>query len=252
MAPEAAIVAGGAAVGVLFGLFGVGGSSFATPVLSLLGVPPLLAVASPLPATMPSAISGAVRYVRRGELDWRVAWLSIAGGTPGTVVGALLSRRIGGHALLVASGAVVAVVGVRVLRPVSCATRAEGARRRSNAGLVAAAAAAVGLLTGLLANGGGFLLVPLYLLVLGLPMRTSSGTSLAVIAALSLPTFVTHWALGHIDWRVASGFAAGSIPTAYMGAGLAQKVRGDRLRVAFGWLLLTFAAGFLIRQLAPV
>jgi uncharacterized membrane protein YfcA len=249
MAPEGALVAGGASVGVLFGLFGVGGSSFATPVLWLLGVPPLLAVASPLPATMPSAISGAISYVRRGEMDWRVVRLSVAGGVPATVAGALLSRLIDGRALLVASGVVLAVTGIRVLRPGSPETHAAGSRRRRNGRLVAGAAAGVGLFTGLLANGGGFLLVPLYLLVLGLPMRTSSGTSLAVIAALSLPTFVTHLALGHIDWRVAVGFAAGSIPAAYLGGRLAHRIRSDRLRIAFGWLLLGFAVYFVIRQL---
>jgi hypothetical protein len=243
------VVAGGVAVGVHFGLFGVGGSSFATPVLALLGVPPLLAVASPLPATMPSAISGAVSYVRRGEMDWRVAGLSIAGGVPATVLGALLSPLVGGQALLVASGGVLAVVGIRVLRPSSADAIGDGRRRRRNGWLVAGAAAGVGLFTGLLANGGGFLLVPLYLLVLGLPMRTSSGTSLAVIAALSVPTFIAHWSLGHIDWHVAVGFAAGSIPAAYLGGLLAHRIRGDRLRTAFGWLLVVFAAFFVVRQL---
>lgn len=249
MPPEPAIAAGGALVGMLFGLFGVGGSSFATPVLALLGVPPLLAVASPLPATMPSAVSAAISYVRRGELDWRVAALSVAGGLPGTMAGALLSRAVTGRALLVASGAVLAVIGIRVLRPVTARTSAAGDRRRARSGLIVGAAAGVGLFTGLLANGGGFLLVPLYLLVLGLPMRTSSGTSLAVIAALSVPTAVSHWALGNIDWGVALAFAAGSIPAAYLGGRIARRLRGERLRTAFGWLLVLFAGYFVVAQL---
>jgi hypothetical protein len=249
MPAEGVIAAGGAAVGMLFGLFGVGGSSFATPVLALLGVPPLLAVASPLPATLPSAVSAAINYVRRGELDWRVAGLSIAGGLPATIVGAILSRAVKGQALLVASGVVLAVVGVRVLRPVSLKLNLGAQKRHGRNWLVVAAAAGVGLFTGLLANGGGFLLVPLYLLVLGLPMRTSSGTSLAVIAALSIPTALSHWALGNIDWGVAVAFAAGSIPTAYLGGRLARRLEGERLRVAFGWLLVGFAAYFVVRQL---
>jgi uncharacterized membrane protein YfcA len=248
MTSELAVLGGGVGVGILFGLFGVGGSSFATPVLSLLGVPPLLAVASALPATLPSALSGAVSYLRRGEMDWRVAWLSVAGGLPATVVGASLSRVIGGHWLLVGSGVVLGVVGLRVLRPIAPKTLKEAARRRSHAGLIVGGAACVGLFTGLLANGGGFLLVPLYLILLGMPMRSSSGTSLAVIAALSIPTLIMHSVLGNIDWTVAGGFAIGSIPAAYAGGRLAKRFEGDWLRIAFGSLLVVFAAYFVVRQ----
>jgi uncharacterized membrane protein YfcA len=250
MPAELAVLAAGVGVGTLFGLFGVGGSSFATPVLALLGVPPLFAVASALPATLPSAISGALAYVRRGDLNWRVAWLSIAGGVPATVAGALLSRVVSGHWLLIASGAALGVVGLRVLRPIAAKAAAQGARRQARIGVIVAGAAGVGLFTGLLANGGGFLLVPLYLLVLGMPMRLSSGTSLAVIAALSVPTLVTHWALGNIDWSVAAAFAVGSIPAAYVGGRLAMHFDGERLRVAFGALLVAFAIYFLVRQVA--
>jgi uncharacterized membrane protein YfcA len=248
MPADPVLIAGGAVVGILFGLFGVGGSSFATPILALLGVPPLLAVASPLPATLPSAISGAINYIRRGDMDWRVARLSVAGGLPGTVLGAVLSRFVGGRALLVASGITLAIVGLRVLRPVPDERRSlqDG---RSDGWMVVAAAGGVGVFTGLLANGGGFLLVPLYLLILGLPMRTSAGTSLVVIAALTVPTFLSHLALGNIAWRVAIAFAAGSIPAAFLGARMAQRVSSDRLRVAFGWLLVAFAAYFVGTQL---
>jgi uncharacterized membrane protein YfcA len=248
MPPEVAVAAGGAVVGVLFGLFGVGGSSFATPILALLGVPPLLAVASPLPATLPSAISGAVNYVRNGDMDWRIAWLSVVGGLPGTVAGAMLSRLVTGRALLVASGVALGAVGVRILRSGTGAHRTAPERRRGRSWLVMGAAAGVGLFTGLLANGGGFLLVPLYLLVLGLPMRTSTGTSLVVIAALTVPTLMAHWALGNIDWQVAVAFTAGSIPAANVGGRLAQRVDADRLRAVLGWLLVGFATYFVIRQ----
>jgi len=248
MAADLAVLAAGAGVGTLFGLFGVGGSSFATPVLALLGVPPLFAVASALPATVPSAMTGAIAYVRRGDLNWRVAWLSIAGGVPAAIAGGLLSRAVGGHWLLVASGAVLGIVGFRVLRPIAATTTTEGAKRQAQAGIIVASAAGVGLLTGLLANGGGFLLVPLYLLVLGMPMRLSSGTSLVVIAALSVPTLVTHWALGNIDWSVAAAFAVGCIPAAYVGGRLAVRFDGERLRIAFGALLVAFALYFLARQ----
>jgi len=100
-----------------------------------------------------------------------------------------------------------------------------------------------------LANGGGFLLVPLFVLVLGLTMPESAGTSLVVIAVLSIPTLVTHWALGHIDWVVAGAFAAGAIPGAVAGSRLVSHLPADRLRKGFGVLLIGFAGYFVAHQI---
>jgi uncharacterized protein len=244
MASWPLIVVSGVAIGLLMGLFGVGGSSVATPVLSLLGVPGLMAVASPLPATIPAAVVGAVPYVKEGEARPRAAAWSLVGGIPATIVGALLSRLVGGAALLVASGVVLMVVGFRVIQPIPQAVRDSGGRRRQNRPFLVAATAGVGLFTGLLANGGGFLLVPLYLLVFGLRMRQAVGTSLVVIAALSGPTLATHWVLGHIDWAVATPFAAGLLPGSAAGSRLAHRVEGPTLRRAFGWFLIVSGAFF--------
>ena len=236
----------GLLVGVLFGLFGVGGSSFATPALGLLGVPGLIAVAAPLPATIPAAMVGMIAYVRRHEVEWSVARWSIYGGVPATVVGALLSKYVGGQSLLIASGVVLGAVGVRILLPLPEGRLAGIARRRP--GLVIPVAAAIGLFTGLLANGGGFLLVPLFVMVLGLTMPESAGTSLVVIAALSVPTLATHWSLGHIDWPVAGAFALGSIPGAAVGSWLAQRLPAEAMKRGFGILLVVFAVYFVARQ----
>jgi hypothetical protein len=108
------IVLAGAGVGICTGLFGVGGSSVATPVLALLGAPGLIAVASPLPATIPSAAVGAIPYIRSGEARYRAAAWSVLGGVPGTVAGALLSPLVGGPVLLIVSGLVLVVAGLRV------------------------------------------------------------------------------------------------------------------------------------------
>ncbi|HVC03553.1 MAG TPA: sulfite exporter TauE/SafE family protein [Candidatus Acidoferrales bacterium] len=240
------VAASGLVVGILFGLFGVGGSSFATPALGLLGVPGLIAIAAPLPATIPAALVGMVTYVRRRQVEWPVARWCIYGGVPATIVGALLSDDAGGRALLIASGVVLAAVGVRILMPLPEGAIAGTARRRP--GLVIPAAAAIGFCTGLLANGGGFLLVPLFVLVLGLTMPESAGTSLVVIAVLSIPTLATHWALGHIDWSIAAAFAVGSIPGAGIGSRLAQHVPAQAMKRTFGVLLIAFAIYFVSRQ----
>lgn len=247
MPPWWEVTVAGLVVGVLFGLFGVGGSSFATPALGLIGVPGLIAVAVPLPATIPAAMVGMVTYIRRRQVEWPVARWAVYGGVPATIVGALLSRYVGSQSLLVASGAVLAAIGVPLLLPLSEGRLSSLARRR--AGVVVPAAAAIGLFTGLLANGGGFLLVPLFVMVLGLTMPESAGTSLVVIAALSVPTLATHWALGHINWNVAAFIALGSVPGAAVGSLVAQCLPAESMKRGFGILLIGFATFFVGRQL---
>jgi len=115
----------------------------------------------------------------------------------GWVVAWMPERAVSG-ALLIVSGVVLVVVGLRVLWPVKEQTREAGTRRRQNRPLLVAAAAGIGVFTGLLANGGGFLLVPAYLLVFGLRMYQAVGTSLVVIAVLAMPALAVHWALGRL------------------------------------------------------
>ncbi len=239
----------GVGVGIVFGLFGAGGSAFATPVLALFGVPGLAAVASPLPSMLPAALVGTRRYLRAGLVDRRVALLAVAGGLPGTFLGALTSRVVGGDGLLVLSGLLLLVIGVRLVLPDRPGAEARGAGRRERTPLVVAASFGVGFATGLLANGGGFLLVPLFVLGLGMTASAAAGTSMVVVAVLIVPTLATHWALGHVDWAVAGAMAAGLIPGSAVGARIAARVHPERLRRWFGTTLILFAIWFLIRQL---
>lgn len=242
------ILVAGLGIGAVFGLFGAGGSAFATPVLALIGVPAVAAVASPLPAMLPAAAAGARRYLRAGNLDRRLAGLAVAGGVPGTIIGALASAAMGGTRLLVLSGLMLLVVGGRVLWPDRSGHETRSAARRDNTPLVVSASFAVGLLTGLLANGGGFLLVPLFVVLLGLSTVRAAGTSMVAVGALTVPTLITHWALGHIDWPVAFVFALGVLPGSLVGARLAQRLPTQAARRVFGVMLVVFALWFLARQ----
>lgn len=242
------IVVAGLAVGALYGLFGVG-SAVATPVLALLGVPGMAAVVGPLPALLPGSAAGAWSYARGGKVDWRVARLTLAGAVPAAVAGALASRVVGAPALLTLSGIVLLATGLRVLRPGAVAGPHAAGLRASTA-FVVTAAIAIGFASGLLANGGGFLLVPLFLLVLGLDLNEAAGTSLVVAVAVSAPTLATHVLLGDLDLALAMPFAAGLVPGVVAGSRLAQTVPTGRLRLAFGAFLVLFAVWFLARQLA--
>ena len=244
------ILVAGAGVGVLYGLFGVG-SAFATPVLALLGVQGLAAVVAPLPGLLPSSAAGAWSYSRRGKVDWSVARRTIVGGVPASILGALASRWVSGTVLLLISGVVLLAVGVRVLRPAALGhdDDARARRRSGSATFVVVAAATIGFASGLLANGGGFLLVPLFLLMLGLDMNEAAGTSMVAAAALTVPTLVTHAVLGDINWLVAGAFGAGLVPGALLGGALAQRLPVAGLRKSFGTLLVVFAVWFVARQI---
>lgn len=243
------IIVVGVLAGFVFGLFGAGGSALATPALVLAGVPGALAVATPLPALLPASLAGARRAMRTGDFDRRVALLAVAGGLPGTILGGIASAWVDASHLVVWSGALLLVVGARVLLPDPAEHGARCAARRDRTVVVVGLAFGVGVLTGLLANGGGFLLVPTFVLILGLGAGVATGTSVAVVGALSLPTLVVHWTLGHIDWRIAAVFALGVLPGSLAGNGLAPRVPPAIARRAFGAFLVTFSAWFLLRSL---
>lgn len=230
----------GAGVGFLGGMFGKGGSAIATPLLAAIGVPPIVAVASPLPATVPSTLVAYLRYRRAGVSDREVVLWSIALGTPATIVGALATRWVDGELLVKATEAVVAAIGAKVLvRPDPAEVVRDVDHRRLR---LIAVAVAVGLLGGLLANAGGFLLVPLYLAVLRLPIKTALAGSLAVASVLAIPGTIVHAVLGHIDWSVTAVFAAASIPLSSLGARTALRMNPARLERLYGAGLLTLGA----------
>ncbi len=230
------IAAIGAGVGYLGGLFGKGGSAIATPFLALIGVPPIIAIASPLPATVPGTLVAFARYRKGGFADRRVIIWSMACGAPATVVGALLTRWIDGSTLIKVTDAVIACLGLRVL--LHAPPKESEHEVRPNALLLALVAVAVGLLAGLLANSGGFLLVPLYLAVLSLPIKNALACSLAVASLLAIPGTIVHAALGHIDWRVAVVFGLASIPLSSLGARTALSMNAARLERVYGAGLL--------------
>jgi uncharacterized membrane protein YfcA len=242
------IVAVGALVGFLGGLFGKGGSAIATPLLAAIGVPPIVAVASPLPATIPGTLVAYRRYQRVGIGDVGVIATSIAVGIPATAVGAVATRWISGTALVTVTEVVVTAIGVKLLLwPSPTEVVRDDVPHRT--ARTVAVALAVGLLAGLLANAGGFLLVPLYLAVLTLPIKTALACSLAVASALAVPGTLVHAALGHIDWTVTLVFAAASIPLSGYGARCALRMRADRLERVYGGGLAVLGFGLLAGSL---
>ena len=240
------IAAIGGGVGYLGGLFGKGGAAIATPFLALIGVPAIVAVASPLPATVPGTLVAFSRYRKSGFANRRVIVWSVACGIPATVVGAIVTRWVAGAVLVTVTDVVIICLGGRVLlhRGASAAAHPDVVPTPSSFRL-AAVAVAVGLLAGLLANSGGFLLVPLYLAVLSLPIKNALASSLAVASLLAIPGTIVHASLGHIDWRIAIVFGLASIPLSSLGARTALGMDAERLERVYGAGLVVLGIGLL-------
>src|SRR5439155_6697924 len=135
--------------------------------------------------------------------------------------------------LLVLSGGLLVIIGVRFLAPTEPVVM-------PNRQVLAAATACGGFTAGLLANSGGFLLVPVFVLLAGLGMRQAASSSLLVAAALSVPTLLTHWALGHVDWWVALVFALGLVPGTVAGTRVGSLLPPARTQRLFGAVLVVF------------
>jgi uncharacterized protein len=240
-----AVLAIGAAVGFLGGLFGKGGSAIATPLLALVGIPAYVAVASPLPATIPATLVAARTYWRANHVDWRLVRWTVAVAVPATVVGALATRWVSGNALVVATEFILAALGLRFLvrpgPPHEVVSEAAWMRTR-----MVAVAAVVGITAGLLANSGGFLFAPLFVVVLHHGIKDAFGSSLSIGAALAIPGTLMHAALGHIDWTVVAVFGAASIPLSYVGARVALRTHSVELERLYGAAITTLGVGLLV------
>ncbi len=238
------VVGIGMGVGFVSGLFGKGGSAIATPLLHLAGVPAIVALAAPLPATIPSTLAAGAAYWRGRYIDRQVFLWSLAFGVPATAAGALATRWIDGAILIGVTDVVIALLGLRfLLAPSHCE---EGGPRPAAYRLrLAAVATLVGVASGLLANSGGFLLAPLYLTVLRLPIKKAFATSLAVASVLALPGTLVHWRLGHIDWHLVLVFGAASVPLSYLGARVALRTDAVRLERLYGAALVGLGVALL-------
>ena len=241
----------GVVIGFLGGLFGKGGSAVATPLLSLLGFPGFIAVASPLPATVPSTVVSSTEYWRSRLIDWEIFWWSVGIGTPAIVGGSFLSHQVGSRPLLILTGVLVLGFGISFLffpKDLSLATAAaenpEGRRPSDWIVRMVSVAMAVGFVSGLLANAGGFLLVPCYTNILRQPMKKAFACSLAVSCIPAMPGTIVHAYLGHISRAVAALVAAGAIPFAHLGARLAIATRAAKLERWYGMALTALGIFF--------
>ena len=267
----------GLVVGVLIGLFGVGGGFLVTPLLKLLfGIPYPVAVGSSLCFTIGSASSGFARHLRLRNVEIRSTILMAAGAVVGAVLGAnlnlFLNERFGGEGsevydlimhglfivMLLATGFMLlrqqggARCGASVLQRLPLPPRIDLPSADlpgvSVPGTVLVGVA-VGVLSGTLGIGGGIFMMPLLLLVVGLTPHQAVGTSLGVVAFSSIAGTVEYATKGEVNLWVAMALLVGSTVGIQVGAWLCARLRGPTLTRYFAALVFLLVA-FLVFDFA--
>jgi uncharacterized membrane protein YfcA len=243
----------GLITGFASGLLGIGGSALGTPLLRLLlTAPPLIALATPMPVMLPSAISGGIAYVRDKKVDYKLAGWMLLAAVPMTWIGATITAYLAPVILMIFTAVFLMVIGISfiirgfLLKPVEHIIGSEKPINKFEAILFGAIG---GFLAGLLAIGGGIIYVPVILRVFKRSMKVALATSLAVVTAVAIPGTIRHQMLGHIDWGIVALLSIAVIPASFLGAKLALRLRNQTLERIFGICTIIFGVYFLFTQI---
>ncbi|HSP41267.1 MAG TPA: sulfite exporter TauE/SafE family protein [Luteolibacter sp.] len=238
---------GAVLIGLSLGLTGAGGSILTLPVLvHLAGVPPREAVPLSLLVVGSAAFVGALQRMRSGALHVRAAAMFVLAGAAGAVPGAQLTPMVSPAALMIIFAVIMVAVAVRMLRGSDAAVAPAPECRPVRCLL---AGGGVGVLTGFLGVGGGFLLVPALVKFARLPLPLATGTSLAIIACNSAAGFAGHLGTGAIDWKIAATFSIIAAAGVVIGGKFAGLLPQRTLRRGFALLVLLTAAFVLTKSL---
>lgn len=276
------VILAGVATGIVLGLFGSGGSFIATPaLLYLLDVAPKSAIAMSLGIVAVTATIAALDNWKRGNVDVSVAAVFGLFGVVGTYAGARLGVVTPVVIQLVVFALVMYAAAWRMLKPARLAVPASGNAsmhpQEAGRGFNAAGAATttlsgnatalpctgllspcmahmalhgvgVGVLTGFVGVGGGFLIVPALVLLSRIPMKIAVGTSLAIVAVKSYAGFAGYMGAVPIDWALMGGFTAVTVVASFAGTRIAHRFSQDALKRGFAVFLLFVASYILLKS----
>lgn len=236
-------------IGVSLGVLGGGGSILTVPILVYVaGMEPKEAIAASLFVVGVTSAAGAISHARGGRVRWRTGLLFGTAGLVGAFLGGMLGGHLPGELLLVAFALMMVATSIAMIRGRSVDeskkhTELPVARVLLD-GLV------VGLVTGLVGAGGGFLVVPALALLGGLPMSVAVGTSLLVIAMKSLGGLAGYLSTVHLDWGLVIAVTVAAVIGSVVGGRIAGRIPEAALRTGFGWFVLVMG-GFVLAQQAP-
>lgn len=240
-------------IGVSLGLLGGGGSTLAVPLLVLVGgVAPSEAIGMSLAIVAVTSLLAALLHARTGGVAWRTAAAFAPAGAAGALAGAQLTYLVAPDALLAIFGLLLLVIGaLMLLGTTRRAAQRACARPAEPRGLTAilAAGAVVGVLTGFLGVGGGFVIVPALLLLCRLDIKQAVGTSLVVIAVNAAAGLLGHLGHDHIDAPLTALFTAFAALGAVGGHALATRARAERLQRGFAGLVVVVGGAVAARAM---
>lgn len=274
----------GVSVGFLSGLFGVGGGFLLMPLLSFLGIPSAVAVATSASHVVASSVSGAITHYRRGNVDIRMGLVMLAGGLTGTYLGVSavkILRRLGYFDFTVAImyviflgvvGTIIFIEGVNASRRVR-STGGSTAKKsgqhvwmeglpfkmrfpRSKLYMSAVPPVIIGMFIGCLSAimgiGGGFIIIPAMIYLLRMPTGLVIGTSLFQIVFVAALATVLHAVENKtVDVVLAFILIVGGVIGAQFGTMVGEKLRGEHLRALLGAVILLVAARMAYELVAP-
>lgn len=264
----------GGVVGFLSGVFGVGGGFLLTPLLIFIGVPPAVAVASSANQLVGASVSGVLAHWRRGNVDFKMGWILLLGGLAGSVVGVwifTLLKRLGQIELtievcyVVLLGTLGALMAIESVRTLWRRRRAGAGRRRLHqhywlhglplktrfrrsklyisALLPIGLGFVIGVLSAVLGIGGGFIMVPAMIYMLGMPTAVVPGTSLLqIIFVAANVTVLQAYTNRTVDAVLALVLLVGGVLGAQIGSRFGTRLRGEQLRLLLALMVLAVAA----------
>lgn len=252
-------------VGISLGLIGSGGSILTVPILVyIMGVDPVLATAYSLFIVGSTALVGGVQSALQKRVDFKTVLIF---GIPS--IAAVYATRmwlvpfipkelfsIGSFvvtkpiALMLLFAVVMILASVSMIRPGKKADPDENTPMLYNYPMILLEGVVVGMLTGLVGAGGGFLIIPALVLLARMPMKLAVGTSLFIIAAKSLIGFIGDLQGNEvIDWKLLGIFTAFAVAGIFIGILLSKKIPGQKLKKGFGWFVLVMGIYIIVKEL---
>lgn len=236
-------------VGIALGLLGGGGSILTVPLLAYVaGMDAKQAIATSLLVVGVTSAVGAISHARAGRVQWRTGLIFGGAGMVGAYAGGLSARFIPGTVLLIGFAVMMVATAIAMLRGRKDVATSGGTARLPVPKIIVEGLV-VGLVTGLVGAGGGFLVVPALALLGGLPMPVAVGTSLVVIAMKSFAGLGGYLSSVQIDWTVALAVTGAAVVGALAGARLTAMLNPDSLRKAFGWFVLAMSSVILGQEI---
>jgi uncharacterized protein len=237
-----------ALIGLSLGLLGSGGSIVTLPVLVYIArVPPHEAVGMSLLIVGTTSALGSIFNLRRGDFDLRAGAFFAASGIVGAFIGSKFTHMVSARVLLLCFGVLMSVVGLRMLS----GSQTAPPRRQCKPLRCLATGVAVGLLTGFLGVGGGFVILPALVLFAGLEMKAAIGTSLAVIAVNCFSGLLGQLRYVQFEWGLTLGFLAAAAIGMLGGLTLANRISSQSLRRVFAGSIIVLGVFLVIRNIRP-